>query len=66
MEDMITATALVTAMAMVIVIPVATTTIITVTGILMDIINPAVAGITVTMDQGMDSVIGDEIKGQGE
>jgi uncharacterized membrane protein len=52
------------ALAMVIVIPVAMTTIITVTGILMDINNLAVTG-TAIVDHGVDPAIGDEIKGQG-
>jgi hypothetical protein len=60
MEDMIMALA----MAMVIVIPGATTTIITVTGILMDINNLAVTG-TAIVDHGVEPAIGDEIKGQG-
>ncbi len=60
MEDM----AIILAMAMVIVIPVATTTIITVTGILMDINNLAVTG-TAIVDHGVEPAIGDEIKGQG-
>jgi hypothetical protein len=58
MEDM----AIILAMAMV--IPVATTTIITVTGILMDINNLAVTG-TAIVDHGVEPAIGDEIKGQG-
>jgi len=52
-------------MAMVIAILIATATITTVMDILMEIINPAVTGMTVIMDQGMDPVIGDETKGQG-
>ena len=60
MEDM----AIILAMAMVIVIPVATTTITTVTGILMDINNLAVTG-TAIVDHGVEPAIGDEIKGQG-
>jgi uncharacterized membrane protein len=60
MEDMIMALAT----AMVIVIPVATTTIITVMGILMDINNLAVTG-TAIVDHGVEPAIGDEIKGQG-
>jgi hypothetical protein len=60
MEDMIMALAT----AMVIVILVATTTIITVMGILLDINNLAVAG-TIIVDHGVDPAIGDEIKGQG-
>jgi type 1 fimbria pilin len=60
MEDMIMALA--TAMAMVIVILVATTTIITVMGILLDINNLAVTG-TIIVDHGVDPVIGDEIIG---
>ena len=61
MEDM----AIILAMAMVIVIPVATTTIITVTGILMDINNLAVTG-TAIVDHGVDPAMGDETRGQGE
>jgi hypothetical protein len=61
MEDM----AIILAMAMAIVIPVATTTIITVTGILMDINNLAVTG-TAIVDHGVEPAMGDEIKGQGE
>jgi predicted metal-binding membrane protein len=64
MEDMITATALVTAMVIVILI-IATATITTVMEILMDIKNRAMAGMTIAMDQGMVPVIGDEIIGQG-
>ena len=60
MEDM----AIILAMAMVIVIPVATTTITTVTGILMDLNNLAVTG-TAIVDHGVEPAIGDEIKGQG-
>jgi hypothetical protein len=60
MEDM----AIILAMAMVIVIPVATTTIITVTGILMDINNLAVTG-TAIVDRGVEPAIGDETRGQG-
>jgi hypothetical protein len=60
MEDM----AIILAMAMVIVIPVATTTIITVPGILMDINNLAVTG-TAIVDHGVEPAMGDEIKGQG-
>jgi hypothetical protein len=56
MEDM----AIILAMAMV--IPVATTTIITVTGILMDINNLAVTG-TAIVDHGVEPAIGDEIIG---
>jgi hypothetical protein len=63
MEEDIT---MVLTMAMVIVILRATATITTVTGILMDINNLAVTGITVTMDQGMVPVMGDEMRGQGE
>jgi hypothetical protein len=59
MEDMIMALAT----AMVIVIPVATTTIITVMGILLDINNLDVIG-TIIVDHGVDPVIGDEIKGR--
>jgi hypothetical protein len=58
MEDMIMA------MAMVILIPVATTTIITVMGILLDINNLAVTG-TAIVGHGVEPAIGDEIKGQG-
>jgi len=65
MEDMITATALVPAMAMVIVILIATATITTVMEILMDIKNRAMTGMTIAMDQGMVPDIGDEIIGQG-
>ena len=43
---------------------VATTTIITVTGILMDINNLAVTG-TAIVDHGVEPAMGDEIKGQG-
>ncbi len=56
--------AMVLAMAMVIVIPRATATITTVTGILMDINNLAVTG-TAVVDHGVDPAMGDEIKGQG-
>ncbi len=66
MEDMITATALVPAMAMVIVILIATATITTVMEILMDIKNLAMTGMTIAMDQGMVPVIGDEMIGQGD
>jgi hypothetical protein len=61
MEDMIMALAT----AMVIVILVATTTIITVMGILMDINNLAVTG-TAIVDHGVEPAIGDETRGQGE
>jgi hypothetical protein len=63
MEDMITATALVTAIVIIILIATAPTT--TVMGILMDIKNLAMTGMTIAMDQGMVPVIGDEIIGQG-
>jgi hypothetical protein len=61
MEDMIMALTT----AMVIVILVATTTIITVMGILLDINNLAVIGMTIIVDQGVDPVFGDEKIGQG-
>jgi len=61
-EDMVTAQAMDT---VIIVILMAEATIITVMGILMEIKNLAMTGMTIAMVQGMVPVISDEIIGQG-
>ena len=64
LENMVTAQATDTVI-IIILIAIAAATITTVMGILMDITNLVMTGMTIAMDQAMVPVMGDEIIGQG-